>query len=284
MLADIQRKGSIFNSYPVNRTLSLNGNLAFESKYKYARHIDSIVKVTDSIIHNVEEVLNKEKFPLIFSGDHSNAIGSISAVKNHFPVKRLGVIWIDAHGDLHSPFTTPSGNVHGMPLAALLGDVYRSETINQPDEETLQYWKALLHSGNKKIHPKIEPDDVVFIDIRDLEKPEWKDIRDNKMKHYVPEDVKSKPIEQIASESLEYLKDCDLIYISFDVDSLDPSVSEGTGTKVPNGLSLKGAKNLLVHLMQSPKIVALEITEVNPLIDHKNEMAKTVLEILDYIL
>jgi arginase len=284
MYADIMRKGDFFNRFYFTRIEDRNYELIHPSPFKYAKYIDHISKVIEDVIDEVEDCFDYDQFPLILSGDHSNAIGTIAAIKNHYPNKRLGVVWIDAHGDLHSPYTTPSGNVHGMSLAASLGEVYASKKINDIDEATKHYWKKLTHAGDRHIHPKLLPSDVVYIDIRDLEAPEWKDINDNQIKYYNPEDVKSKSAKQIAAESLNYLENCDLIYVSFDVDSMDPSVSEGTGTSTPNGMTLRKAKELLSHLFHSPKLIALEITEINPLLDTKNSMARAVLEILDYLI
>ena len=284
MYADITRKGDFFSRFYFTRIEDYNYELINPTPYVHAKYIDHISKVIDGLIDEVEDCFDYDQFPLLLSGDHSSAIGTIAAIKNFHPTKRLGVIWIDAHGDLHSPYTTPSGNIHGMSLAASLGDVYCSKKINKIDEATKHYWKKLTHAGDRHIHPKLFPEDVVYIGIRDLESPEWKDIADNKIKYYGAEDIKSKTMNTIAAETLKYLETCDLIYISFDVDSMDPSVSEGTGTSTPDGMTLKNAKDLLSLLFNSPKIVAMEITEVNPLQDSKNQMANAVLEILDYLI
>ncbi|MFT5725216.1 MAG: arginase, partial [Bacteroidia bacterium] len=224
------------------------------------------------------------KFPIVLSGDHSNALGTIAALKDFNSDKRLGVIWIDAHADLHTPYTTPSGNVHGMPLGASLGEAYESKATNAPNETVVEAWHQLTHLGNKNVHPKVLTQDLVLIAIRDLEEPEWNDIRDNNIKNYVPSQLKDTPMTQIASETLDYLSACDLIYISFDVDSMDPSVSKGTGTSVDDGISLEQAKTLLKQLYDSPKLAALEITEINPLIDKENKMAKAALEIMRHLI
>ncbi|MFM9945985.1 MAG: arginase [Bacteroidia bacterium] len=284
MYADITRNGDFFNRFFFTRIEDHNYELIHPSPFKHAKYIDHISKVIDGVIDEVEDCFDYDQFPLILSGDHSNAIGTIAAIKNFHPTKRLGVIWIDAHADLHSPYTTPSGNVHGMSLAASLGDVYSSDKINKIDEATKHYWKKLTHAGDRHIHPKLLPEDVVYIDIRDLEAPEWKDINDNKIKYFGPDDIKGSPIKKIAQETLDYLNKCDLIYVSFDVDSMDPSVSMGTGTSVPDGITLPHAKELLSYLFHSPKLIALEITEVNPLVDKENKMAIAVLEILDFLI
>ena len=284
MYADIARKGDFFSRFQFTRIEDYNYELIHPTPFKFAKYIDHIAKVVDNIIEEVEDCFDYEQFPIILSGDHSNALGSIAAIKNFYPKQRLGVIWIDAHADLHSPYTTPSGNVHGMPLAASLGDDYCSGKLNEIDDATIHFWKKLTRAGDRHIHPKIYPEDVVLIDIRDLEGPEWKDIQDNKIRYYGPDDVKETPVKSMAEETLKYLDHCDILYISFDVDSMDPSVSEGTGTSTPDGLTLANAKELLSYLFKSPKLVSLEITEVNPLEDYKNEMANAVLEILDHII
>lgn len=284
MLEDFERNGTFFKKYPVIN-LKTNFSTAENSpKYAWAKNIEKITEYGTQIVNTMELCLAKNHFPLIISGDHSNAIGTVSAFKNTFPDKRIGVIWIDAHADLHSPYTSPSGNVHGMALGALLGDVYCSEKINDVNFSTLQHWEKLIKLGSRNIHPKIYPEDLVYIDIRDLESAEWTDIRDNKIKYFSPKEINEKLSEKVAFETLEYLDNCDIIYVSFDVDSLDPIISKGTGTSSKGGISLEEAKKMIKVFYNSPKLKAIEFTEINPLLDTENKMAKTVLEIIDEII
>lgn len=282
--ADMNKGRKKINKYLTARVGDLNYMLSHNTAYEDAKNIDSISQIINSIALEVEKTLSEGEFPLIFSGDHSNAAGSIAGIKNYYDDKRLGVIWIDAHADIHSPLTTPSGNVHGMPMAVSLGIDNRENAINEEDEATMEYWNELKYAGSKGICPKILPSDIVYIDIRDLERQEWEVIDNLNIEFYTPKEVKEIGIEKVAKETLEYLKNCDILYVSFDVDSLDPSVSVGTGTPYPEGLNLYEAKTLLYNLLRDPKTIALEITEINPLLDSENKMARAALEILEEVL
>ncbi len=283
--SDINKGRKKLNRYDFDWVDDMNEVLRFKSNFEYALNIDTIAKVLPRIAVKVENYLDEDFFPLVVSGDHSNAAGTISGIKNFIgPDKKLGVVWIDAHADLHSPYTTPSGNVHGMPLAALLAEDNLASQSNEPDEETIRYWEELKRIGSKQIVPKLEATDIVFIDIRDLERQEWDLIDEKGIEFYTPKEIHQFGIETVAKETLDYLKHCDYLYISFDVDSLDPSVSTGTGTPYPDGLKLHEAKTLLYHLLKQPKTIAFEITEINPLLDENNKMARAVLEILEEVL
>jgi len=283
-MADAESGGALFRKIPHRNLGNRNEALFTDTPFPHARYIDEIVEVNRHTLSEVQDLLERGRFPLIISGDHSNAIGGISAIKDYYPEKRLGVIWVDAHGDLHSPYTTPTGNVHGMPLAAALGDDYLSEAVNEVDENTLAHWGNLLQLGHHRIHPKIAPSDLVLVYIRDLEEQEWRDIEENRIKNYVPARLLHKEMSVCAQECLEYLKSCDLIYVSFDVDSLDPSVSAGTGTSVDNGLELDEAIEFLDVILKDERVCALEITEINPLLDKENKMAQSVLHLLKSVL
>jgi len=283
-LADAGRGARIYDRFDTITLSEENGHLSRPSEHYAAKYIDVITSLFSANMQKLEKVMDDGNFPLLISGDHSNAAMTIAAIKNQNPDKTLGVIWIDAHADLHSPFTSPTGNMHGMPLGASLGEGYMSSEVNEVAPETAEYWHKLTHLGSNGIHPKLQPKDIVFIDIRDLEDQEWKDIDDNGIKYYVPARIYNKKMKDVAEASLAHLEHCDMIYVSFDVDSMDPTVSVGTGTSVPNGLSLKQAKRLLSALWESPKVACLEITEINPLLDEKNKMAEAVIEILDEIL
>jgi arginase len=283
-LADAARGARIFNRIDSVVLQENNKVLSKPSAHFSAKYIDTIETLYETNMEEVENQIENNKFPLLISGDHSNALMTIAALRNTAPDKRLGVIWIDAHADLHSPFTSPTGNMHGMPLGASLGEGYMSSEVNEVEPETAEHWHNLTHLGSQSIHPKINPQDLVFVDIRDLEEQEWKDIDDNKIKCYLPARIFNKKMQDVAEACLTYLEHCDHIYVSFDVDSMDPSVSVGTGTSVDNGLSLKQAKKLLKSLWESEKLACLEITEVNPLLDQENRMAEAVVEILDEVL
>lgn len=283
-LADIARGGDIYGKFPFETLYGKSKALSNPPEFLMAKYLKQIYKTIKKNCESLEFELEEGHFPLVMSGDHSNALSAISALKNYYPEKKIGVIWIDAHADLHSPYTSPSGNVHGMPLGAALGEGYKSKVIHELPEEVEEYWTLMTKIGTRNISPKVDPADLIFIDIRDLEEQEWADIDDNKIKFFVPARLHNKEMSEIGKYALDYLDHCDMIYCSFDVDSMDPEVSKGTGTSVENGLSLQQAQELLSTIWASDKLKILEITEVNPLLDTENKMAKAVLQILDKLL
>lgn len=250
----------------------------------FSKNIEAIYEVHQRSLSAVESVLGENKFPFVISGDHSNGAAVISAIKNYYPEQKIGVIWIDAHADLHSPFTTPSGNMHGMPLAVTLGvDDGVDDEDNEVSEKEIKLWQQLLTLGDKKITPKIKPENLVFIDLRDFEEEEEQIINNMGIKYYTPEIRKAIGIEAVLNQTLNHLESCDLIYVSFDVDSLDPEISIGTGTPVPNGLSVSEATFLLSSLLKNEKIVGLEFTEINPLLDRDKPMEVVAASLIDAI-
>ena len=255
-------------------------DLEENNAHPFNKNIESIYEVQQLAVSAIEQTLSKDLFPFILSGDHSNGCAGISAVKNFYSEKRIGVIWIDAHADLHSPFSTPSGNMHGMPLAAALGINDLIEEANEVDEESIKVWQDLMHLGSKNISPKVLPSDLVFIDLRDFEEDEEILLNNKNITFYTPKNRIDIGIEQILEKTLAQLSHCDLIYVSFDVDGLDPNISIGTGTPVPNGMSENEAVYLLKSLINEPKTVAFEITEINPLLDRESPMEVVAARIL----
>jgi arginase len=221
----------------------------------------------------------EKKFPIVLAGDHSTAAGTIMGIKAANPEKRLGVVWIDAHADLHTPYTTPSGNMHGMPLAMVTQLDNKDCQINEPGSETISYWEKIKKIGGD--FPKIQPKDIVFISVRDTEEPEDYLIHHYGIKNFSTAEVRELGIEKVAAQALEILAECDQIYISFDVDSLDSSISVGTGTPVPNGLTVEEAINLNAELIKDKRVCCWEIVEVNPTLDTENTMAEIAFEVLE---
>lgn len=200
-------------------------------------------------------------------------------IKAANPEKRLGVVWIDAHADLHTPFTTPSGNMHGMPLAMVTQLDNKDCQVNEPGPETILYWEKIKKIGGDL--QKIQPKDIVFISVRDTEDPEDYLIHKYGIKNFGTQEVRELGIEKVASQTLEILSDCDQIYISFDVDSLDSSISVGTGTPVPNGLTVVEAIHLNAELIKDKRVCCWEIVEVNPTLDTENTMAEIAFDVLE---
>lgn len=244
----------------------------------YAKRISGILTMVERVSEEVSKTLNNKEFPVILAGDHSTAAGTIAGIKVANPKAKLGVIWIDAHADMHSPYTTPSGNMHGMPLSMVLNEDNLDSKINQLDQETLNYWFQLKNVNN--IAPKISYKDLLLISARDMEKPEEYLIKKHKVKNITTTELRKRGLERTVIEIMKYLDHCDLIYISFDVDSMDPSVSKGTGTPVPQGLTEREAGLLLSKLIINPKVCCFEMVEVNPTLDRENAMAENAFEIL----
>ncbi|NBU05048.1 MAG: arginase, partial [Sphingobacteriia bacterium] len=244
----------------------------------YAKRIKGIFALNERIAKEIHKTLKSDEIPIVLAGDHSSALGTISGIKMAHPDKRLGVIWIDAHADLHSPYTTPSGNMHGMPLSCVLAEDNKDRQQNKPDDETVEYWDKLKSLGG--ISPKIQYNDLVFIALRDYEPPEEFLIKKNKIRIFSLQEIRKKAVERVAIDSLNYLDHCDIIYVSFDVDSMDSRISSGTGTPVPNGITEKEAGNLIYYIMRSKKIVCFEMVEINPTLDKENLMAENAFEIL----
>jgi len=244
----------------------------------YAKHINALYKLYQRLIKEIGKTLNRRQFPLILAGDHSTAGGTIAAIKITCPEKRLGVIWIDAHADIHSPYTTPSGNMHGMPIALSLGEDNMECRVNKPIQETIMFWNKLKNLGG--ICPKIQYDDLFYVGLRDWEEEEEYLIKKHSIKSLSVADMRKKGISRSADYILKKLDHCDMIYISFDVDSMDPKVSKGTGTPVARGLTEREAENFTARLVRSPKVCCFEMVEVNPTLDRENTMAENAFKIL----
>lgn len=226
------------------------------------KNFDEILKVSQNLSDEVSETIDNGRFPLVLGGDHSIAIGSLSGVSKHY--KNLGVIWYDAHGDLNIPEESPSGNIHGMPLRILAGDG-PDEFVNLND-----------------FSPKVKPENIVLIGMRDLDKGERAYIKDKQIKTFTMADVDHLGIESVINESLDYLKsrNVDGIHFSLDVDALDPTETPGTGTKVLGGLTFRESHFALELLHQSQLITSMDLVEVNPLIDHLNNTAEQAVALI----
>lgn len=244
----------------------------------FAKRISGVLTMVERVAEEVVKTLENNLFPIILAGDHSTAAGTISGIRKAYPKSKLGVIWVDAHADLHSPYTTPSGNLHGMSMAIVLDEDNLDSKVNKPDQETLNYWFQLKNVAN--IAPKINYKDVVYIGVRDVEPQEDFLLKRHKVKNFTIADIRKRSVERIAIETIQALDHCDLIYVSFDVDVLDSAISKGTGTPVSNGLTEREAGNLISRLLTSAKVCCFEMVEINPTLDKENLMAENAFEIL----
>src|SRR5215218_6579208 len=277
-IAALDFMSNFFIHFPSERIPAENNLLYEPIESPYAKRIKGIVSMYEKVSKSVCDTIKNNFFPVVLSGDHSISGATIAGIKMARPKSKLGVIWIDAHADLHTPYTTPSGNMHGMPLAISLNEDNIENAVHELDAETIKNWNYLKNVG--KIAPKVLPEDVVYISLRDFEKEEKQLIDKYGIKVISTKELRSKGPENIVRALTRYFSDCTDIYVSFDVDSMDSSISKGTGTPVNNGLREREAEDLISKLMQNRKVCCFEISEVNPTLDKENLMAEIAFNIL----
>jgi arginase len=229
------------------------------------KYLDEILKTSKLLAEKIEKVLEKGDFPLCLGGDHSMALGTISGIASYCKKRklRLGVIWIDAHSDMNTDETSPSGNIHGMPLAALLG-LGCDELVN------------LLGFS-----PKLQAENCALIGIRSIDEAEKLSIKKLKLPIYTMNEIDKLGIHRIIAKVLKQFREkVDHIHISFDLDSVDPLVAPGVGTPIPGGLSYREAHLLMETIAECGCMSSIEIAEVNPILDHKNQSAVFTAELI----
>lgn len=273
-----------FSQFELKTIPDHNGALDLPTSFQYAKRVDAYAKVFYNVKETVTKDLNEGKFPVVLAGDHGSAAGTIAGIKASAPEKRLGIIWIDAHADIHSPYTTPSGNIHGMPLSVALNNGNMAKQRNPVDQETAQLWEAFQKSAG--VEQMVKPEDLVYVAVRDCEEEEVYLMEKLNLTNHTVENVRQMGVPTIVGLIKGQLADCEMIYISFDVDSMDPELSSyGTGTPVGNGLSPEEAKEFLQLLVEDEKVVCLEVVEVNPCLDNKkNKMAEITFDILSSVI
>lgn len=222
------------------------------------KYLDEIVKTSKILADRVEKSLGNNEFPICIGGDHSMALGTLAGISSHCRKNNLtlGVIWIDAHADMNTDETTPSGNIHGMPLAASLG-LGNSELVN-------------LYGFS----PKIKPENCALIGIRSIDQTERVNIKNLNLNVYTMSDIDKLGIHRVISKVLnQFQAKVDHIHVSFDVDSVDPLVAPGVGTPVPGGLNYREAHLLMESIAECGCMSSLEVAEVNPILDTHNSSA-----------
>jgi arginase len=229
------------------------------------KYLGEILRTSKTLAEKVEKVLDNGDFPLCIGGDHSMALGTITGISSYCKKKnlKLGVIWIDAHTDMNTDETTPSGNIHGMPLAALLG-IGNDELVN--------------FSG---LSPKVTADNCALLGIRSIDEHEKTNIKNLSLPVYTMHDIDKLGIHRIIGKVLkQFSEKVDHIHVSFDADSVDPSVAPGVGTPVPGGLSYREAHLLMETIAECGCISSLEVAEVNPILDFKNQSAQFITDLV----
>jgi arginase len=228
------------------------------------KYLPEIVRACSLLAAKTEKILESGGFPLVLGGDHSIAIGTIAGVSNFCKKKnkKLGVIWVDAHGDMNTDVTSPSGNIHGMPLAASIG------------------LGALELTSIGGDFQKVDPKNLVMIAIRDLDNGEKAAIRKNNITIYTMEDIDKHGMALIITKALRKLKDVDFIHVSFDMDAMDPKECPGVGTPVKGGLDYREAHVIMETLSENNRMHSLEVVETNPILDNRNQSAEFAVELM----
>ena len=241
-----------------------------------ANHLQMITRACDAVHEHVKRIVKKDAFPLVIGGDHSIAIGTIAGLAAAYKEEEtelrkedpkteitLGLIWIDAHGDLNTPQTSPSGNIHGMPVAVCLGDGPR----------------ALTHIGG--FGPKVHPNDVVLVGLRDLDRQEKTAILDSGVHAFTMKDIDERGMAAVMRDAINLAtRNTDYLHVSFDIDSVDPRIAPGTGTTVFGGLTYREAHLAMEMIAESDALTSLELVEVNPILDVHNQTGQLAVDLI----
>ena len=222
------------------------------------RNLHAIVQTTQHVKEQVLTMLDEDAFPLILGGDHSISIGTISAISER--MSNLGVIWYDAHGDLNRPETSPSGNIHGMPLSVLLGQGHPLLT--------------------EIVTNKLDPKKIVLIGARDLDEGERALIRELRIKVFTMHEIDLLGMSAVIQQTLDYLDDVEAIHLSLDLDALDPNECPGVGTPVRGGLTYRESHLAMELLSDCGKVKSAEFVEVNPILDERNKTAAVAVALM----
>jgi arginase len=229
------------------------------------KNLKAVADGNEKLAQKVDEVMRLNRFPLVLGGDHSIAIGTLAGVAQH--CENLGVIWYDAHGDLNTAETSPSGNIHGMPLAVSLG-------IGHP---------VLTNIGGYA--PKVKPENIVIIGARSLDKGERELIKEKGIKVYTMHEIDRLGMTKVMEESIHYLKErTDSVHLSLDLDGLDPDDAPGVGTPVAGGISYRESHLAMEMLAEATIITSAEFVEVNPILDERNKTAEVAVALMGSLL
>lgn len=230
-----------------------------------ARFKPQILQVCIELARLVKKHLQNSDFPLVIGGDHSIAMGTVAGVSSFYRERgeKIGLIWFDAHGDMNIPGVSPSGNIHGMPLAHLLG---------RGDEDL---------KNIEGFSPKVDAKNVALIGVRDLDGGERQIIRDSGIHAYSMREIDERGMAAVIREALEFVNDgTEGFHISFDVDGCDPSVIPGSGTLVPGGVNYREAHLMMEYCADDGRMTSLEVVELNPLLDAGNVSAERTLQLI----
>jgi len=230
-----------------------------------ARYLEPIYHVCNRLRLRVRRALEHGETPVVLGGDHSIAIGTVSGVAEHYREQgqKIGLIWVDAHGDMNTPDSSPSGNIHGMPLATVLG-------LGHP---------RLVGMGG--FSPKVDKDNVCLIGLRDIDDTERDIVRESGIHAYTMRDVDERGMRSIMAEAIGFASNgTSGFHVSFDLDGMDPHDVPGTGTPVKGGIDWREANLLMEMVSDTGKMRSLEVTELNPILDVKNQSGEVAVDLI----
>jgi arginase len=230
-----------------------------------ARFLGEIVHVCQRLRLRVERVLEEEAFPLVIGGDHSIAVGTVAALSSfhHRRGERIGLMWFDAHGDMNTPETSPSGNIHGMPLAACLG----------------RGASELTRLGER--FPMIDADCCALVGVRDLDQGERREIQEAGIRVFTMREIDTLGMHEVMGRALEVVNSGTAgFHLSFDLDGTDPSFAPGVGTPVPGGTDFRESHLVMESAADTGRLLGLELTEINPILDERNRTAEAAVQLV----
>ncbi len=229
-------------------------------------NLHEVLEVSLQLSNKVQEVIKNERFPLILGGDHSISIGTFAGLATRY--KNLGVIWFDAHADMNTPETSPSGNIHGMPLAISIG-----------------LGNAHLVNING-ITPKIKPENIIIIGARSIDPGERELIKKRGIKVYTMHEIDRLGMTKVIEQSIAYLKErqVDGVHLSLDLDGIDPLYTPGVGTPVPGGITYRESHLAMEMFEEAGFITSAEFVEVNPILDERNKTADVAVALMGSLL
>jgi arginase len=230
-----------------------------------ARYLGEIARASGVIARKVERIIGLGHFPLVLGGDHSIAVGTVSGIAAFARREKRGVgmLWIDAHGDINTPETSPSGNIHGMPLAALLG--YGASELTE-----IGGWT-----------PKVDAANVALVGIRSLDSGEKKRLKETGVQVHTMSEIDRHGVHQVMKKAIARVTDgTDFVHVSFDLDAIDPAVAPGVGTPVKGGLDYREAHLIMEVIADSGIMTSMEIVEANPILDQHNASAEFAVELI----
>src|SRR5215469_3270160 len=230
-----------------------------------AKYLPQITETCTRLAQMVLDAMSAAQFPLILGGDHSAAVGSVSGVSQHFhaPGDKLGLVWIDAHTDMNTPASSPSGNVHGMPLACCIG--------LGPGELSNIFGYS----------PKIEPRNVALVGIRSVDRDERDNVQRSGVHAFTMRDIDERGMRSVIQQAIDVASDgTGGIHLSLDMDAVDPDEAPGVGTPVRGGITYREAHLAMETLGDTGRLASMEVVEVNPVIDEANRTAILAVELV----